>query len=59
MDALAKLGYVNFYEDEMTMLLSAQTSRGWLPRGGRETIKATFSRRSVKVFGALGRGCCT
>ena len=56
MDALAKAGYVNFYEDEMTMLLSAQAGRGWLPRGGRETIKTTFSRRSMKVFGALGRG---
>ena len=56
MDSLAKAGYANFYEDEMTMLLSAQTSRGWLPRGGRETIRTTFSRRSVKVFGALGRG---
>jgi hypothetical protein len=40
----------------MTMLLFAQTSRGWLPRGGRETIQTTFSRRSMKVFGALGRG---
>ena len=46
MDALARTGYVNFYEDEMTMLLSAQTSRGWLPRGGRETTRTTFSRRS-------------
>ena len=56
LDALAKLGFVNFYQDEMTMLLSAMTSRGWLPRGGHETIKTTFSRRSVKVFGALGKG---
>ena len=56
LDALAKAGYASFYEDEMTMLLAAQTGRGWLPRGGRETIKTTFSRRSVKVFGALGRG---
>ena len=29
-DTLAKLGFVNFYQDEMTMLLSAPTSRGWL-----------------------------
>ena len=56
MDALARAGYASLYGDEMTMLLSAQTSRGWLPRGGRETIRTTFSRRSVKVFGALGRG---
>ena len=56
MDTLARAGYVNFYEDEMTMLLAAQTGRGWLPRGGRETARTTFSRRLVKVFGALGRG---
>ena len=30
MAALAKAGYANLYEDEMAMLLSAQTSRGWL-----------------------------
>lgn len=36
------------------MLLSAHTARGWLPRGDRETLKITFSMRSVKVFGALG-----
>ena len=56
LSALAKAGYTNFYEDEETVLLAAQTGRGWLPRGGRETIKTTFSRRSLKVFGALGRG---
>ena len=55
MDALAKAGYTNFYEDEMTMLLAAQKGRSWLPRGGRETLKTTFSRRSLKVFGALGK----
>ena len=30
MDAPAKAGSASFYEDEMTMLLSAQTGRGWL-----------------------------
>ena len=30
-------------------------AKGWLPRGGRETVKTTFSKRSVKVFGALGK----
>ena len=55
LSALAKAGYTNFYEDEMTMLLAALTGRGWMPRGGRETIQTTFSRRSLKVFGALGR----
>lgn len=56
MDALAKAGHTIFYEDEMTMLLAAQTGRGSLPRGGRETIKTTFSRRSVEVFLRPGQG---
>ena len=44
----------SFYEDEMAMLLAAQTIRGYLPRGGRETIRTAFFRKSVKVFGTLG-----
>ena len=55
MDALAKAGYTNLYEDETAMLLAAQTGRSWLPRGGRQTPNATFSRIYLKVFGALGR----
>ena len=54
-DSLSKDGHAFFYEDEMTMRLAAAATRGWLPRGGRETIRTTFSKRSVKVFGALGR----
>lgn len=56
MDALAGAGCANFYEDETAMLLSTQTSRGWLRRGDRETIKNTFSKRAVKVFLRTGRG---
>ena len=56
MGALGKAGFVNFYQDEMTMLLSTLTGWGWLSRGGREMVKTTFSRRSVKAFGALGKG---
>ena len=33
----------------------AAAARRWLPRGGRETVKTTFCKRSLKVFGALGR----
>lgn len=54
-NSLSKDGYTFFYEDEMTMRLGVATSKGWLPRGGRETIPTTFSKRSLKVFGALGR----
>lgn len=55
-NALARAGYTIFYEGEEAVLPAAQTGRSWLPRGGRETIKAAFPRRSLKVFGALGRG---
>ena len=55
MNHLSKMGYAIFYEDEMTIALAARAVRGWLPRGGRETLKTTFSRRSLKVFGALGK----
>ena len=54
-DSLSKDGYTFFYEDEMTMRLAAAAAKGWLPRGGRETVKTTFCKRSLKVFGALGR----
>ena len=56
MDSLARAGYASLCEDETAMLLSAQASRGRLPRGGRETTGTTFSRRPARVFGALGRG---
>ena len=52
-DSLSKDGYTFFYEGEMTMRLAA--ARGWLPRGGREIVKATLYKRSLKAFGALGR----
>ena len=55
MNHLSKMGYAIFYEDEMTIALAARAVRGWLPRGGRETLKTAFSRRSLKVFGALGK----
>ena len=55
MDALAKEGYTIFYEDEMSVKLAAQASRGWMLRGGNETVKTSFSKKSVKVVGALGQ----
>ena len=54
MNRLAKKGYRFFYQDEMAMMLAAQTGRGWMPKGGRKIIKTTFSKQSLKVFGALG-----
>ena len=52
---LSKMGYAIFYEDEMIIALAARAIRRWLPRGGRETLKTTFSKRSLKAFGALGK----
>ena len=54
-DSLSKDRYTFFYEDEMAMRLAAAVARRRLPRGGRETVKTTFCKRSLKVFGALGR----
>ncbi len=60
LDALARAGYVNFYEDEMTMLLSAQTSRGWLwtrrPRDDKDHI---LQEVGEGVFAPRAMGCCT
>ena len=53
---LAKKGYRFFYQDEMVMMLAAQTGRGWMPKDGRKIIKTTFSKQSLKVFGALSNG---
>ena len=56
MNRLAKKGFKMFYQDEMAMMLAAQTGRGWMPKGGRKIIKTTFSKQSLKVFGALSDG---
>ena len=56
MDTLAKEGYTIFYEDKMSVNLAAQASGGGMLRGGSETVKTRFSKKSVKVFGVLGKG---
>ena len=60
LDTLAKLGFANFYQDEMTMLLSAMTSRGWLrtrrPRDDKDHI---LQEVGEGVFAPWARGCCT
>ena len=47
--------YTLLYQDEATVMLAAATTRGWMPRGGRATVKVGFSKKPVKVFGALGK----
>ncbi len=39
----------------MTLRLAAVSARGWLPRGTSPTVKTGFSKKSIKVFGVLGR----
>ena len=56
MGALGKLGFVNFYQDEVTMLLSAMTSRGWLRTRRPRDDKDHILQEVGKVFGALGKG---
>ena len=57
MDALAKAGYVNFYEDEETMLLSAHTSRGWLR--ARDNQDHLLQKVGEGVFAPWAWECCT
>ena len=44
-DSLSNDGYTLFYENEMTMRLAA-AARGWLPRGGRETVRTAFCKKN-------------
>ncbi len=39
----------------MTLRLAAVSARGWMPRGVSSTVKIGFSKKSIKVFGVLGR----
>ena len=46
-------GYAVFTEDEAAVQTQQNLSYGWRPTGGRETSKTTFSRRSIRMFGAM------
>ena len=60
MSALAKAAYAIFYEDEMTMLLSAQTCRGWLrTRRARDNQDHILQKVGEGVFAPWAGGCCT
>ncbi|MYB29798.1 MAG: hypothetical protein F4Y18_02015 [Cenarchaeum sp. SB0663_bin_5] len=54
-DRQAAAGYTVLYQDEMTLRLAAVSARGWIPRGTNPTVKTGFSKKSIKVFGVLGR----
>lgn len=55
-DRQAAAGHIVFYQDEMTVRLAAVSARGWMPRGASLTVKTGFfSKKSIKVFGVLGR----
>ena len=60
MDALAEAGYASFYEDEMAMLLSAQTGRGWLrTRRARDNQDHLLQKVGEGVFAPWAGECRT
>ena len=52
---LGREGYAVFVEDEATVLMSQKPGYGWRPTGGRDAVQTGFSKRSVKLFGIMGK----
>ena len=48
-------GMAVFAEDEAAVQRSQNPAYGWRPAGGREQVRASFSRESVKIFGAMSQ----
>ena len=48
-------GCAVFAEGEAAVQTQQNPKYGWRPTGGRETIKATFSTRSIRMFGAMSK----
>ena len=44
-----------FAEDETAAQRSQNPAYGWRPTGGREQVRASFSRESVRIFGAMSQ----
>ena len=44
-----------FAEDEAAVQRSQNPAYGWRPTGGREQVRASFSRESVRIFGAMSQ----
>ena len=47
--------YTTLTVDETTRRLSPETGYGWRPTNGSDTVKISYSQKSVKMIGALGR----
>ena len=43
-------------EDEAAVQRFQNPAYGWRPTGGREQVRASFSRESVRIFGAVFQG---
>ena len=48
-------GYAVFTEDEAAVQTQQAPNYGWRPTGRRETDKAAFSTRSIRMFGAMSK----
>ena len=48
-------GMTVFAEDESAIQRSQNPAYGWRPTGGREQARASFSRESVRIFGAMSQ----
>ena len=48
-------GRAVFAEDEAAVQRSQNPAYGWRPTGGREQVRASFSRESVKIFAAMSQ----
>ena len=48
-------GRIVFAEDEAAVQRSQNPAYGWRPTGGREQVRASFSRESVRIFGAMSQ----
>ena len=44
-----------FAEDEAAVQRSQNPAYGWRPTGGREQVRTSFSRESVRIFGAMSQ----
>ena len=44
-----------FAEDEAAVQRFQNPAYGWRPTGGREQVRASFSRESVRIFGAMSQ----
>ena len=52
---LGRGGYAVFVEDEAAVSMSQKPGYGWRRTGGRDTVRTGFSKRSVKLFGIMGK----